>query len=287
MITDHHMHLEHDAVVGPCRYDAARISEYAAAARRRGVDQIGISEHCHRFVEFRPIMASLTEPVPAIGGDWLLPHFNHHLDDYVQGVIEAQRQGLPVLLGLEADFLPGCETAVRAVLEKYPWDYVLGSVHFLTRPGGRAWAIDSDPGAGWPDTDVDEAYRSYFATLQGAAASGLFDIMAHPDLIKKFGHRPSFDPQSLYDETAAVFKQSGVAAELSTAGWHRPVMEAYPAPGFLRALAKAEVPITLGSDAHEPGEVGLDFDRALVLARQCGHREPVFFKNRARQSGQR
>ena len=278
MLADYHMHLESDEVAGPCRYTPERIAEYVAVARARGVAEIGVSEHCHRFVEFAGVMEHLYRPRPVAGGFWLAEQFNHRLDAYVAAVLDARDRGLPVRLGLEVDYLPGREAELRAILAPYPWDYIIGSVHFL-----EGWAIDVGPEYGWPHVDVDDAYRAYFRRLRQAAASGLFDIIAHPDLIKKFGHRPSYDLAAEYEETAAAFARAGVAAELSTAGWRKPVGEAYPHPDFLRALARHGVPIALGSDAHAPQEVGADFSRAVALARRCGYREVALFTRRRRR----
>ncbi|HEY8449160.1 MAG TPA: histidinol-phosphatase, partial [Bacillota bacterium] len=223
MRVDYHLHLEEDDVIGLCRYEPERIAVYWGMARQRGIHEIGISEHAHRFPEFREVMRHLLEPEPVAGAWWLADQFNQPLLRYIDAVTEAKTRGLPVKLGIEVDYLPGCERSVRAILARYPWDYVIGSVHFLD-----AWAIDVGPQYGWPEVDVDEAYRAYFRRLQQAARCGLFDVLAHPDLIKKFGHRPSFDLGPLYDEVVATLATAGVAVELSTAGWRKPVGEPYP-----------------------------------------------------------
>ncbi|MFO7246850.1 MAG: histidinol-phosphatase HisJ family protein [Thermaerobacter sp.] len=275
MPADYHMHLERDEVTGPCRYTPERIAEYVEAARRRGVGEIGVSEHCHRFAEFAHVMEDLWRPEPVAGAFWLPGQFNHRLEQYVEAVLAARRRGLPVKLGIEVDYLPGREEELRRLLAPYPWDYVIGSVHFLD-----GWAIDVGPEYGWPRVDVDEAYRAYFARLRQAALSGLFDVLAHPDLIKKFGHRPSFDLAGEYEETAAALAAAGVAAEVSTAGWRKPVGEAYPHPDLLRVLQRRGVPICFGSDAHDPDEVALDFPRAVRLARSCGYTRWVRWEGR-------
>lgn len=275
MLMDYHMHLERDEVTQLCRYNVDRIAEYLAAAERAGVTEIGIAEHSHRFPEFKQSMASLLEPEPAVGAFWLSDQFNQSLDVYVEAVLASKRRGLPVKLGIEIDWLPGCEPDVRAVLDAYPWDYAIGSVHYLD-----GWAIDVDAAYGWPDANVDQAYRDYFERLLAAVDSGLFDIMAHPDLIKKFGHRPSFDLANEYEQTAAALAAAGTAAEVSTAGWRKPVGEAYPHPDLLRALNRHGVPICFGSDAHDPGEVGADFPRAVALGRACGYRRWVRWEAR-------
>lgn len=274
MLVDYHMHLEEDDWTGPCRYNVDRIREYVAVAQQRGVDEIGISEHCHRFPQFRPVMEHLLEPEPVPGAFWLPDNFNQALDDYVEAVLQAQAAGLPVKLGIEVDYIPGKVDEIRSILEPYPWDYVIGSVHFLDD-----WAIDVSPDLGWPGKDVDEVYAAYFERLGEAIGSGLFDIIAHPDLIKKFGHRPSYDLVAVYERLTSQLKEAGVVLELSSAGLRKPVGEPYPADVLLTMCARAQVPVTLGSDAHRPEDVGAGFDRLVSMARRCGYRElAVFYK---------
>lgn len=281
MLTDYHLHLERDEKTADCRFNAQRVAQYVAAARAAGLVEIGISEHCYRFSEFRPLFAPLLAPQLVAGGWWLPDNFNYSLDRYVAQVQAAMSpaadQGVTVRLGLEADYFPGREADIEALLKNHPWDYVIGSVHFL--PG---WAIDVKADEGWPGRNIDQAYRDYFATLTKAAASGLFDILAHPDLIKKFGHRPTFDLTPLYEQVAQACITSGTTVEISTAGWHVPVEEVYPAPEFLAVLAQAGVPVSLGSDAHQPEHVGRDLSRATALAKTYGYRQQAVFHRRRR-----
>lgn len=275
MLIDYHLHLEEDNWSGPCRYDVRRIGEYVDVALRRGLTGIGISEHCHRFPEFKPVMRPLMEPVPVAGGYWLQEHFNQSLEAYVAAVLAAKRRGMPVKLGIEVDYLPGSEDQLRDILASYPWDFVIGSVHFLD-----GWAIDVGPQYGWPDVDVDTAYRQYFQRLLDAVHSRLFDIIAHPDLIKKFGHRPSYDLQPTFDRLCRALATTGTALELSSAGIRKPVGEPYPSAALLKCCARAGVLITLGSDAHRPQDVGKDFDVLVSLARACGYETAAVFEGR-------
>lgn len=275
MSVDYHIHLEEDDWPGPCRYDVHRIGEYVNIARVRGLQEIGISEHCHRFREFKPVMNHLLEPEPAVGAFWLPDQFKESLDDYVLAVERAKAAGLPVKLGIEVDYLPGFEEQIKAILSPYPWDYIIGSVHFLDR-----WAIDVDPTLGWPEMDVNQAYIMYFDHLEAAIGSGLFDIVAHPDLIKKFGYRPSFDLMPLYRNLSRLLQSAGVAMELSSAGWRKPIGEQYPAAELIALCLQAGVPLTLGSDAHNPNDVGRDFDRLKRLAIDCGYRQIAVFQQR-------
>jgi histidinol-phosphatase (PHP family) len=199
----------------------------------------------------------------------------YDLDTYVDAVVHARERGLPVKLGLEVDYVPGREDEMRALLAPYPWDYLLGSVHFIDGLG-----VDGEPRL-VDEVGVENAWHRYFETLACAARSGLFDSLSHPDVIKIFGDRvEGFD----YAEIADAIAESGVAVEVSTAGLRKPVGELYPHPDFLVACRERGIPVTTGSDAHSPDVVGRDFDRARELLRSAGYETvTVFERRKARQ----
>lgn len=265
------MHLAPDDQFGALPYTPERIAAYAEQARRAGVDEICVTEHSHRFRAFRPAMAGLLEqPVPGrpqdpAVRDWLSRDFREELDRYVAAVLDARRQGLPVRLGIEVDYVPGQEEALARALDGYPWDCVLGSVHFVD---GRS--IDFSPRVTWPGADVDGLYQAYFHHLARAAASGLFDCIGHVDLPKKFGARPRTFPWPAFEAFLARAAATRTAIEINTAGFRVPAGEAYPALPLLRAAVARGIGVQLGSDAHRPEDVGRDFDRALALAQQAG-----------------
>lgn len=282
MLVDYHMHLEQ----GPFAPDW--LARFLATAAARGVAEIGISEHIYRFREAQDAYGAWWGPVeretpetpgtPAFAARWWRQRGGQTLHAYVALLRDAAAAGLPVRRGIEVDYFPGHEAAIRAVLAREPFDFAIGSVHWL-----GTWGFDllGVPGL-WDGRDVDAAYRAYFALLGQAARGGLFEIMAHPDLIKVMGHRPSaaLDLDALYAAAADAFAAGGVAVELSTAGLRKPVGELYPAPAFLRACRRRGVPLSLASDAHRPEDVGRDFDLAVALARECGYREVLTFNGR-------
>ena len=280
MAADYHMHLELDDHGGPCPYTPERIALYVEAARRKGVDEIGITEHCHRFREFRPIMADLFEgrrQHPAVGR-WLEGDFREPLHRYVEAVQKARAAGLPVRLSVEVDYLPDRVEQIRSALQGVPWDYVLGSVHFVD---GRP--IDFSPEVTWPEADTDAIWRRYFQLLAEAAGSGLFDVVAHVDLPKKFGHRPRVFPREAFRAFLQAAGRCGVAVEINTAGWRRPAAEMYPARELLAEVVAAGLDVQLGSDAHDPAEVAEGFDRALAQARAAGVVRLVRWSGRVRR----
>ena len=251
MIVDYHMHLrDSDERIA---HEAAAIEPFVETAVARGVGEIGFTEHVYYFRQTREI--------------WSLPYQTercvYDLDAYCDAVLEAKRRGLPVKLGLEVDFVGGLQPRLAEVLEPYPWDYLLGSVHWVD-----GLAIDSLPGM-WAERSVEDVWRAYFEALAVLASSGCVDVLAHPDLAKIFGRRPAH-PATFYPEL------DGVALEISTAGLRKPVGELYPDPALL-----AGRPITLGSDAHAPELVGEGFEHALELARSAGYETVTVFEGRA------
>ncbi len=243
VLIDYHMHTRlTDGVGEPV--------DYARVAVERGLDEIGCSDHA-------PLASSET--------DWHLKKSD--LETYVGWVRKAQKKfpQLPIKLGLEVDFLPGCEDWVRELAALYPWDFFLGSVHFIGEfPVDRS-ADD------WEREDVDARWREYFDRWKQAARSRLFDSLAHPDLPKIFNFRPQADFTVVYEDALRAAAESDVAIEVSTAGLRKPCHEIYPSEQFLRIARRLDVPITLGSDAHLPTDVGQDFAKAVTLARSCGY----------------
>jgi histidinol-phosphatase (PHP family) len=264
VIVDYHMHLrnEHEELA----HDAGSIEPFVEAASAAGVDEICFTEHVYYFRQLRSL--------------WTVPYqierCHHDLDAYVDAVVEAKRRGLPVKLGLEVDFVRGKEEETRTLLEPYPWDFLLGSVHWID-----GWGIDGEPRL-TREVGVERAWETYFDELAAAARSGLFDSLSHPDLVKIFGDRVrDFDYGPAIDAVA----ESGVAVEVSTAGLRKPVGELYPAPELLVACRERGIPVTTASDAHSPDLVGCDFDRARELLRSAGYKTITVFEQRsARQA---
>ena len=266
MIVDYHMHLR-----GPGEWvdhtieGVVRFVEHATA---RGVDEIGFTEHAYYFEQTRPLWNE----------QYMLERCAHDLDRYVGAVLEAKERGLPVKLGLEVDYITGRERETADVLAPYPWDFLLGSVHYVD-----GFPVDQEPGL-VEKLGPHEAWRRYFVWLRNAARSGLFDTLAHPDLVKHHGARADAEAvQWLHEETADAIEAAGVCLEISSAGLHKPVGELYPDRPLLEACRARNVPITLASDAHVPENVGRDLDRVVELARSAGYETLTVFEGRGRR----
>jgi histidinol-phosphatase (PHP family) len=256
---DYHMHTP------LCRHAVGRPTDYAAHAVVVGLTEIGFSDH---------------SPMPEDGfDDWRM--VLAELDSYVESVNEARRAApaLSIRLALEVDYLPGGEDWIRDLAGRHPWDYLIGSVHYLD--GG--WDIDNPHKVSrWQEQDPLPVWTAYFERLAQAAESRLFDSIGHPDLCKKFGFRPRADCRALYRAFLSAAQRSGVAIELNTAGLRKQCREIYPSREFLQLACEMGVPITFGSDAHSPVEVGMNFPEAVALARSVGYREGCRFSGRQR-----
>jgi histidinol-phosphatase (PHP family) len=271
VIVDYHMHLRGSVVAGPepLVHTVEAIERFVEVAAARGVDEIGFTEHDYYFRQTREVWRT----------EYQLERCLFDIEDYVGAVVEAKRRGLPVKLGIEVDWWPGGNERLHELLAPYPWDYLLGSVHWVDD-----LAIDAEPGL-WAVRSVDDVWRGYGAAVSDLARSGLVDVLAHPDLAKVFGQRAS--PAVLLDveeQIVAAAVAGGCAVELSTAGLRKPIGELYPSPEFLYDFRLAGVPLTLASDAHVPANVGRDFGVALDLARVAGYETVTVFEARvARQ----
>jgi len=271
MLTDYHLHLRPDSNdASAADYQTeANVERYREEARQRGIAELGVSEHIYRFTQALEI--------------WQHPFWEQFARDDLDDYCAFVRERTDLRLGIEADFVPGGEDRTASLLEARDFDYVVGSVHFL-----REGAVDMDDYSVWDSgRSVEQIWRRYFQTVGESAASGLFDIIAHPDLVKYWSPRqrplPEGDLRYYYEPAIECIAEAGVAVELSTAGLRKPVGEMYPAPAFLEMCIDAGVPVALSSDAHTPQDVGADYDRALEMLGRMGVRELCVFERRERR----
>lgn len=256
---DYHMHTP------LCRHAVGEPTEYAAQAVALNLPEIGFTDH---------------SPMPRDDFDnWRMRQ--DQLDDYVEKVRKARADHprLTILLGLEVDYIPGQEDWIRDLAARHSWDYLIGSVHYIAD-----WDIDNpEKISQWKGREPEQVWQAYVERLTKAAESKLFEIIGHPDLPKKFGHFPTSECTQLYTHFFDAAARSGVAFELNTAGLRKDCREIYPSPALLALARERNVPITFGSDAHAPGEVGADFEKAVTLARSVGYSQCCRFKARQRQ----
>jgi histidinol-phosphatase (PHP family) len=271
MLTDYHLHLRPDDDDTPAAryFTAENVDRYLAAAAAAGIEELGVSEHVYRF---RQALDVWRHPL------WV-ENAHDDLDEYCEFV-----RGTPLRLGVECDFVPGAEARTAELLQAREFDYVVGSVHFI---GEGDSAVDHDGFDVWEGSeDPDEIWRRYFESLADCARSGLFDILAHPDLVKVWGRdrpQPEGDLRRFYEPAIEAILASGIAVELSTAGLRKPVGELYPARGFAELCVEAGAPFALSSDAHLPEQVGFEYDRAVEFLDSLGVGEICVFEGRERR----
>jgi histidinol-phosphatase (PHP family) len=270
MLTDYHLHLRPDELdARPERYFAeANVERYRAAADERGIAELGVSEHVYRFEQALDV--------------WRHPFWVTYALDDIDAYCAFIREQTDLRLGIEADFVPGAEDRMVNLLQARDFDYVIGSVHFI----GDV-AVDMDDYSVWDSgRTVEDVWKRYFETLGEAARSGMFDVLAHPDLVKVWGAerpQPDGDLRFYYDLAMDGIAESGIAIEVSTAGLRKRAKELYPAPAFLEMCLEAGAPIALSSDAHRPEELGADYDSAIELLGQFGITELSVFDHRRRR----
>lgn len=252
--TDYHIHtLFSDGRGAP--------DDYIGAAIEGGLSEIGFSDHL-----------TLTEEQE----DWsIIPA---RLPEYVRVIEELRSQytEIKILTGIEVDYFRGKHQEILEYLEAFPFDYVIGSVHYM---GSESVDLGREFYKG---RDMERLYEDYFELVSEAASTGLFDIMAHPDLIRIFGNTYPGDATELYQQLAASLKKYDVAFEINSNGMNKPLGDFYPDRRYLHHFAKAGVPLCINSDAHSPERVGQYFDEAYALASEAGFREVALFEGRER-----
>ena len=270
MLTDYHVHLRRDEpeYTAEEAFTAANAERYLEVASERGVEILGVAEHVYRFRQALEV--------------WQHPFWRESARDDLDAYCDFVRDETSLALGIEADFVQGAEDRMAELLAEREWDYVIGSIHFL-----RDAAIDMRGDWDiWRSADPDKVWKRYFETLGEAARSGMFDILAHPDLVKVWGSAapvPDRDPRFYYELAMEGIAESEVAIEVSTAGLRKPVGEIYPARPFLEMCVEVGRPVALSSDAHTPNDLAYRYDEALELLESVGVGELAVFERRERR----
>jgi len=258
MIMDYHMHTK----ASPDATGA--ISEYVEEAKKKGLDEIGFSEH---------VILHYEKDYPYRSPE--------AMKSYVEEFLKAKTNSeIPIKLGAEVDFFPADVEKITEFLEEYPFDYVIGSVHYL-----GSWSIDSPRQTyEYSRRDILQVYEEYFGTVRKLCCSRLFDVLGHADLIKIFGFQPNCNFDHLLKETARALAENDMCVEINTSGLIRPCKEMYPSMQFLALLRQNGVPITFGSDAHRPSDAGRFFDQGIELAKEAGYKQACAFEARKRRT---
>jgi histidinol-phosphatase (PHP family) len=272
MLTDYHLHLRPDesGTTFERYFTQENAATYRAAADAAGIEELGVSEHVYRFRQSLDL--------------WSHPLWTENANDDLDAYCEFVRS-TSLRLGVECDYVPGAEERTRELLEARDFDYVVGSVHFI---GEGDAAVDHDGFDVWeqPNASAEEIWSRYFEHFDRCARSGLFDILAHPDLVKVWGKGrplPDGDLRRFYEPAVEAILAGGSAVELSTAGLRKPVGELYPAREFAELVVEAGVPFALSSDAHLPEQIGFGYDRAVEFLDRLEVGEIAVFEKRRRR----
>ncbi len=253
LIIDYHLHTK------ASRDGTGDFVDFIKEAMKKRIDEIGFSEH---------LLDSPARPTD-------------FMDGYVQRFLEVKKDSdIPIRLGAEVDYFPDQTETIRELLRKYPFDYVIGSIHFLDN-----WPVDSFKQMElYFKRDILQVYKDYFGTVRMLCESRLFDTLGHADVVKIFGFKPNCDITAMLEENADAIAENDICVEINTAGLERRCAEIYPSKQFLELLKKRDVPITLGSDAHRPQDVGRSFDKAFELIEAVGFTHLCTFEERKRRS---
>ena len=274
MKADYHMHFEKGS------YDKEWVEGFFEAAKARGLEEIGISEHSHTFPEFEELYyEDLILDDSFVGSfqkQWLKSNkFKYTIDEYFAFMRELQKD-YQVKIGIEVCNFQNQEK-VRAILEQYPFDYVIGSVHFL-----RGWAYDSSEiKAEWENHDLQEIYEWYTEEAEKLAASGLYDVLGHPFNIRLFKFLPDFDVTPYLERVARALHEAGMGIDVNTGTYYRyPIEEISPYPDFMKVAKKYDLPLIITSDAHQPKDCGAYHEEAVAYARSFGFTKAWNFSKR-------
>jgi histidinol-phosphatase (PHP family) len=271
MLTDYHVHLRPDdrGATAERYFTPANAERYREAAAERGIEELGVSEHVYRFVQALDV--------------WQHELWQQHAKDDIDEYCDFVREQTDLKLGIEADYIPGREDRIASLIDARDWDYVVGSIHFVGEH-----ALDHEDYDIWTMTaqGPDKVWRRYFEMLGELAATGMFDILAHPDLVKMWGGRrprPDGDLRRYYELAMDGIAEAQPAIEVSTAGLRKPVGELYPDPAFLEMCLELGCPVALSSDAHTPEDLGSGYDQALAMLERLGVGELAVFDRRERR----
>ena len=235
--------------------------EMIQVAIAKGLDEIGFSDHiCLQPFDWAVRM----EDIPV-------------MTEQITDLKLKYEDQITVRYGIEVDYFPDYENELKELIEKIPVDYVIGSVHFIDE-----WNFDSDKSL-YGKWSNDQLYHMYFGLIQQAAHSGLFDIIGHLDIIKKFRIYPESNQDKLFEETIKVLKANNLVVELNTGGIDRPCAEYHPGPKLLELCYKYHVPLTLSSDAHRAVDIARHYESATDMLKQIGYTDIVGFNNRIRR----
>lgn len=255
LLPDYHIHTK------LCNHAEGEMEEYVERALLLGLKEIGFSDH----------MPVMPEPHLCMTYD--------ELPGYVSRVCQLREQykgRISIKLGCEMDMVNMRIDEIQDILHTYPFDYCIGSLHYLD-----SWPFDQEQYRnGFERGNIDVIFKRFFDAVISAIETGIYDIVGHIDNIKCMGFRPTGDITEQYERIASVLKACNMVFELNTSGFDKPCREQYPSREFLNVLHQYDIPVTVGSDSHSPKHIGRYFERAFSLLEEAGYESVVYFDKR-------
>jgi len=261
MIVDYHTHTD------LCKHAEGGAEEYVLNAIALGLDEVGCSDHA-------PMQDNYDER-----HRMSLEQYYSTYAPMVSEMVQKYKKSIVVRRGVEVDFFPGTESWVKKFIEENDFDFVIGSVHFIGGRGSEKALFGQD----YKGEEIEDLHEEYFEAIKASAESGLFDIIGHCDLIKKFGRRSGKRIDEALREALKAIKKADLCIEINTSGLRRPEREPYPSVRILAIAKELRIPLTLGSDAHKPADVGGGFDIAIGLIEKYGNGKFCLFDKRERR----
>ncbi|MDF2648155.1 MAG: phosphoesterase [Paenibacillus sp.] len=261
------LHTHHER----CGHATGSVEEYIQSAIRAGLDVIGISDHSPFY--------AMEDDHPSPGSAMAISHFPQYVKEVLQ-LKEKYEAKIEVLLGVESDYFPKHEALYRRHYSQYPFDYLIGSVHFIN----GFHLFHKKRWIGGDDRTKSEDKELYYQSIQQSARSGMFDIIGHLDALKGFFPTWNEVHADLPDRTLKVIAECGLAIEVNTSGMRKPCKQWFPADELLERAFYYNIPVTFGSDAHTPEHVGLERELVAKRLKEIGYKEWVFFWRRSRQT---
>ena len=247
-LTDYHIHTKW------CHHAVGEMEDYVKHAIALEMEEIGFADHAPGDPDYDPKHRMD------------IVQFGHYIKSVQQ--LNHQFDAISVKLGIETDFYPHFEPALESMIEQFPLDYVIGSVHYVD----NILVFNADEFI--HDSAEQQRYtEGYFTTLRQGLESGLVQVVGHIDVMKyPFPHlKPLIEDR--VSELLPLIADQGLILELNTSGWRRKPRESYPSVSILKEAARYSIPICLNSDAHQPDHVGCEFDRALQMLTETGYRQ--------------
>lgn len=278
MKIDYHMHFEYGS------YDLSWVQGFFDSAKKRGIAEIGISEHTHGFTDFKDLYYEDVICDDSFIGkfqkEWLKTNkFKCPLEKYISFMNEFKGKGYPVKTGIEVCNFQD-QAKVKKILDKYDFDYIIGSIHFL-----RGWAYDSSQIKDeWKNHTLQDIYEWYTQEAEKLCAAKLYDVLGHPFNIRLFKFLPDFDVTPYLTRVAAAMKKADMIVDINTGTRYRyPIKEISPFPAFMKIAAQYKLPVITSSDAHKPEDCGAYIDEAIEYAKSFGYTKRVRFTGRKRE----